>query len=134
MLCHKVVPCLAWPFLDTWVTFPKSPGNGKEKQLLFTLFVAFWTLIPGAAYQGWEEGPSICFMHLGPRGGDGAPDLGITLISPAVKSGGLGEEEMWKENVTEKVFLLFVSRILVLKPQSSGRRVPNFLALLGRPT
>lgn len=106
----------------------------EKKNDLFTLLVAFWTLIPRAAYQGWEQGPSICFKHLGPKGGDGAPDLGMTLISPAVRSWGLGEDEVWKGNVTEKVFLLFVSRILVLKPQSSGRRVPNLLALLGRPT
>ena len=53
---HSVISRLVWPFVTLGYFPPKVQEMGKKNDFVYLLLVAFWTLIPGAAYRGPGRG------------------------------------------------------------------------------
>ena len=71
---HSVISRLVWPFVTLGYFPPKVQEMGKKNDFVYLLSVAFWTLIPGAAYRGPGRGLWHLFRH--PRQmREWAPDL-----------------------------------------------------------
>lgn len=68
---------------------PKVQEMGKKNDFVYLLSAAFWT---GAAYRGPRRGLWHLFQASEAQRRGGGPDLGQTLVSPAVRSGGLEAE------------------------------------------
>lgn len=48
---HSMISRLVWPFVTLGYFPPKVQEMGKKNDFVYLLSVAFWTLIPGAAYR-----------------------------------------------------------------------------------
>ena len=62
---HSVISRLVWPFVTLGYFPPKVQEMGKKNDFVYLLSVAFWTLIPGAAYRGPGRGLWHLFRHRG---------------------------------------------------------------------